>query len=128
MPRGTVLVTGGTGAIGGHVARWLAGRGARRSGAGQPVRPGRGWCGRAGRGLAAAGTGVERGRLRLAHGREVAGLLARVAAGGPPLTAVIHAAGVLDDGVLDALDPARLAAVLAAKAAARPPGRADRRP
>ncbi|MET1075454.1 MAG: type I polyketide synthase, partial [Umezawaea sp.] len=27
-PRGTVLVTGGTGALGGHVARWLAGSGA----------------------------------------------------------------------------------------------------
>ncbi|MFG2142561.1 beta-ketoacyl reductase [Streptomyces sp. NPDC048650] len=27
-PRGTVLVTGGTGALGGHVARWLAGNGA----------------------------------------------------------------------------------------------------
>ena len=30
VPGGTVLVTGGTGAIGGHVARWLAGRGAPR--------------------------------------------------------------------------------------------------
>ncbi|MDI5967339.1 SDR family NAD(P)-dependent oxidoreductase [Streptomyces sp. SL54] len=29
-PRGTVLVTGGTGALGGHVARWLAGNGASR--------------------------------------------------------------------------------------------------
>ncbi|WP_086824400.1 type I polyketide synthase [Allokutzneria sp. NRRL B-24872] len=27
-PRGTVLITGGTGALGGHVARWLAGAGA----------------------------------------------------------------------------------------------------
>ncbi|KJK33012.1 KR domain-containing protein, partial [Saccharothrix sp. ST-888] len=27
-PRGTVLVTGGTGALGGQVARWLAGNGA----------------------------------------------------------------------------------------------------
>ena len=27
-PRGTVLVTGGTGALGAHVARWLAGDGA----------------------------------------------------------------------------------------------------
>ena len=29
-PRGTVLVTGGTGALGGHVARWAASRGAPR--------------------------------------------------------------------------------------------------
>src|SRR6266508_4414841 len=27
-PSGTVLLTGGTGAVGGHVARWLAGSGA----------------------------------------------------------------------------------------------------
>ena len=36
MPSGTVLVTGGTGALGGHVARWLAG-----GGAGQVVLAGR---------------------------------------------------------------------------------------
>ena len=30
VPGGTVLITGGTGAIGGHVARWLTGRGAPR--------------------------------------------------------------------------------------------------
>ncbi|WP_370156091.1 type I polyketide synthase, partial [Streptacidiphilus sp. EB129] len=29
-PRGTVLITGGTGALGGHVARWLAANGATR--------------------------------------------------------------------------------------------------
>ncbi|MGB3440118.1 MAG: beta-ketoacyl synthase N-terminal-like domain-containing protein, partial [Actinophytocola sp.] len=30
VPSGAVLVTGGTGGLGGHVARWLAGRGVRR--------------------------------------------------------------------------------------------------
>ncbi|WP_158756603.1 SDR family NAD(P)-dependent oxidoreductase, partial [Streptomyces sp. NRRL S-475] len=29
-PRGTVLITGGTGGLGGHLARWLAGEGAAR--------------------------------------------------------------------------------------------------
>ncbi|PAZ11416.1 polyketide synthase, partial [Streptomyces sp. SA15] len=29
-PRGTVLITGGTGGVGGHLARWLAGEGAAR--------------------------------------------------------------------------------------------------
>src|SRR5207344_2437208 len=35
-----------------------------------------------------------------------------------PLGAVIHAAGVLDDGVIEALDPERLQRVFAPKAAA----------
>ena len=33
-----------------------------------------------------------------------------------PLTGVVHAAGVLDDGVISALEPGRLDAVLPAKA------------
>ena len=48
-PRGTVLITGGTGAIGGHVARWAAGRGRGAGAACQPVRPGRARRGGAGR-------------------------------------------------------------------------------
>jgi acyl carrier protein len=48
----------------------------------------------------------------------LAAVLDRIAAGGPPLTAVVHAAGIADDGVLDRLDGARLASVLAAKATA----------
>ncbi|MEK8104513.1 acyltransferase domain-containing protein [Micromonospora sp. M12] len=50
QPRGTVLVTGGTGALGGHVARWLARAGRRTC---CSPRAGRG---RARRGRAARGT------------------------------------------------------------------------
>ena len=52
------------------------------------------------------------------NGRRVAGLLARIGADRPAADRGLHTAGVLDDGVLDRLDAARLAAVLAAKAAA----------
>ncbi|WP_035870486.1 type I polyketide synthase [Kitasatospora cheerisanensis] len=112
--RGTVLVTGGTGGVGSHTARWLAGQGAERL-----LLVSR-------RGAEAPGADALRAELA-ALGAEVAfaacdvadpAALAELIAGIParyPLSAVVHAAGVLDDGVLDALDPARLAVVLRAK-------------
>ncbi|MGC9443136.1 SDR family NAD(P)-dependent oxidoreductase, partial [Streptomyces sp. WG5] len=112
--KGTVLVTGGTGGVGSHTARWLAGQGAERL-----LLVSR-------RGADAPGADALRAELT-ALGAEVAFAacdiadpvaLAALVAGIParyPLSAVIHAAGVLDDGVLDALDPARLAVVLRAK-------------
>ena len=116
VPRGSVLVTGGTGAVGGHLARWLAGQGAPRvvlAGRSGPAAPGA--AARAAD-LATAGTGAEVIACDVGVRGDVAGLLARIAAGGPPLSAVMHTAGVLDDGVLDALGPERLTSVLAAKA------------
>ena len=81
---GTVLITGGTGTLGGLVARHLAATGrAGHAGAGQPVRPGRARRGRAGRG---PGRGRRRGaggRLRRRRPGALAGLLARVPAGAP---------------------------------------------
>ncbi|MFE7558116.1 type I polyketide synthase [Kitasatospora sp. NPDC057500] len=112
--QGTVLVTGGTGGVGSHTARWLAGQGAERL-----LLVSR-------RGAEAPGADALRAELT-GLGAEVAfaacdvadpAALAALVAGIParyPLSAVIHAAGVLDDGVLDALDPARLAVVLRAK-------------
>jgi pimaricinolide synthase PimS2 len=92
-PAGSVLVTGGTGAIGGHVARWLAARSApslilaSRSGPGAP-----GAAALAAE-LAGTGTGVAIFACDAASRPALAGLLARAAADGPPLTAVFHAAG-----------------------------------
>ncbi|WP_344185730.1 SDR family NAD(P)-dependent oxidoreductase, partial [Streptantibioticus ferralitis] len=114
-PDGTVLVTGGTGALGGHVARWLA-----RSGAKHLVLTSR-------RGPDAPGAAELRAELNelgadvtiaacdAADREALAGLLAAIPADSP-LTAVVHAAGVLDDGVLDALTPDRFATVLGPKA------------
>ena len=108
-PRGTVLVTGGPGRSAGTLARWLAGRGAPRvvlaSRSGPAARAGRGVAA----GLAAAGTAAGVVACDMADRAAVAGLLAWIGAGGPPLTAVLHAAGVLDDGMLDGLTTARLA-------------------
>ncbi|WP_434101144.1 type I polyketide synthase, partial [Streptomyces malaysiensis] len=110
-PSGTVLVTGGTGALGRHVARWLA-----AEGAGHVVLAGR-------RGGDAPG---------------VAELCAELTAGGVTATAVscdirdraalaelldrcspdavVHAAAVVDDTTLDGLTPHRVDQVLRTKA------------
>ncbi|MFD0352413.1 SDR family NAD(P)-dependent oxidoreductase [Streptomyces sp. NPDC127110] len=113
-PRGTVLVTGGTGALGGHVARWLAEagadhlllvsrRGADAPGAAELVD-----------GLSALGAEVTLAACDVSDEDALAALLAAVPAE-HPLTAVVHTAGVLDDGVLSALTPAQLTGVLAGK-------------
>ncbi|MFE3695410.1 SDR family NAD(P)-dependent oxidoreductase, partial [Streptomyces sp. NPDC059129] len=115
--RGTVLITGGTGGVGSHTARWLAGQGAQRL-----LLVSR-------RGAHAPGADELRTELT-ALGVEVAFAACDVADRAAlealvsdiptkhPLTAVVHAAGVLDDGVLDALNPARLALSLRAKLSA----------
>ncbi|WP_040590025.1 type I polyketide synthase, partial [Sciscionella marina] len=115
-PRGTVLVTGGTGAVGGHVGRWLAGRTAdrvvltSRSGAGADGVP------VLAADLAHRGTTVEMIACDTAERAQVAGLLDRVAATGPALSTVLHAAGVGRGGSVADITVADLAEVTQAKA------------
>ncbi|WP_458643543.1 type I polyketide synthase [Streptomyces sp. NC-S4] len=114
-PAGTTLVTGGTGALGAHVARWLAENGAEhliltsRRGADAPGADG------LRDELTALGARVTLAACDMADRDAVAALLASVPAD-QPLTAVVHTAGVLDDGVIDGLTPERFATVLAPKA------------
>ena len=115
-PSGSVLITGGTGAIGGHVARWLAGRGAERV-----VLTSRSGIRATGAvalaaELAAAGTTVNVVAGDVSRRDDVSALLQWISRTGPQLSAVMHTAGVVDNGVIDRLDAARLAPVLAAKA------------
>ncbi|THC40724.1 type I polyketide synthase [Streptomyces sp. A1499] len=117
-PRGTVLVTGGTGALGAHVARWLAGRGAehllltsRRGPAAEGADELRAE-------LTALGARVTLAACDAADRNALADVLASVPAEFP-LTAVVHAAGIERSAVLadlDADDLTEFADVLAAKA------------
>ncbi len=115
-PRGTVLITGGTGAIGKHTARWLADRGAGRLVLASRSGPAAAGVAELAASLAESGSQVEIIRCDSAERADLAGVIDRIAAAGPPLTAVLHTAGVLDDGVLDGLDTDKLAGALAAKA------------
>jgi len=115
-PEGTVLITGGLGTLGGLLARHLvAERGVRHL-----VLLGR-------RGGQTPGASELRGELEELGARvavvaadaadraALAAVLAEVPAE-HPLTAVVHAAGTVDDGVIGSLTDGRLDAVLRSKA------------
>jgi polyketide synthase 12 len=112
---GTVLITGGTGMAGAALARHVVGRyGVRRvvlaSRAGELAEGTAGLVAE----LSEAGARVQVVACDVTD-RQV---LAELLAGLPeeyPLTAVIHAAGVLDDGVVGSLSAERMDAVLAPK-------------
>ncbi|MGW7824682.1 SDR family NAD(P)-dependent oxidoreductase, partial [Streptomyces puniciscabiei] len=115
-PDGTVLITGGTGGLGGELARHLV----TRHGVRHLLLASRG--GEAAPGadalhaeLTAAGASVTVAACDVADAGAVDALLAAVPAE-HPLTAVVHTAGALDDGVLSALSPERISAVLRPKA------------
>jgi acyl transferase domain-containing protein/NADPH:quinone reductase-like Zn-dependent oxidoreductase/acyl carrier protein len=115
-PDGTVLVTGGTGTLGGLVARHLVTRhGVRhllltsRQG---PQAPG---AAELRDDLAALGATVTVTACDVGDRSRLGEVLAAVP-GAHPLTGVVHCAGVLDDGMVDALTPGHLARVLQPKA------------
>jgi acyl transferase domain-containing protein/acyl carrier protein len=111
---GTVLVTGGTGALGGHVARWLA-----QAGAGHLLLTSR--RGQSAPGatelteqLRALGTRVTIAAVDVADRDALAALLATLPAEFP-LRAVVHTAAVLDDGLVAGLTLEQIDRVLRVK-------------
>jgi acyl transferase domain-containing protein/acyl carrier protein len=112
--RGTALITGGTGGLGAHIARWLARSGAQRlllvsrrgphaPGAPELVEE-----------LAALGAHADAVACDVADRQQLVELLAAVPAE-HPLGAVVHAAGVPRSGRLDALTRAGLGQALTPK-------------
>jgi NADPH:quinone reductase-like Zn-dependent oxidoreductase/acyl carrier protein len=114
-PDATYLITGGTGAIGQHLARWLAARGARslvlvsRTGdspAASALRAD----------LEAQGARVLIAATDISRPGAVEALLERLRnEAWPPLGGVIHAAGINDDGVLAQQRWSRFSGVLGTK-------------
>ncbi|WFB10707.1 SDR family NAD(P)-dependent oxidoreductase [Streptomyces sp. LX-29] len=115
-PEGTVLITGGTGALGSALARHLVvEHGVRRL-----LLVGRRGPDAAGAealaaGLTGLGAQVTVAACDVGDRTALARLLASVPAE-HPLTAVVHAAAVVDDAVIEGLTPERVEAVLRAKA------------
>ncbi|WP_245674512.1 type I polyketide synthase [Herbidospora cretacea] len=102
LPEGVIVITGGSGALAGLVARHLV----DVHGADDLL-----LVSRSGRGP--DGPGVRTAACDVTDRDALAALLA-----GENVAGVIHAAGVLDDGLVSALTPERLDAVLAAKVTA----------
>ncbi|WP_410641658.1 type I polyketide synthase [Amycolatopsis sp. lyj-346] len=93
-PRGTIVITGGTGALGGHTARWLAGRGAEHivllsrrgeqaDGAAELVAE-----------LSGLGVRAAVAACDVADRAAVAKLVDGLAEAGDPVRAVVHTAGI----------------------------------
>ncbi|HWN35115.1 MAG TPA: SDR family NAD(P)-dependent oxidoreductase, partial [Pseudonocardia sp.] len=115
-PRGSVLVTGGTGGVGGHVARWLAGRGAARLVLSSRSGPAAAGVAVLAAELAAAGAAVAVVAGDVGDRAEVTGLVGWIGATGPRLSSVLHAAGVGLGGPIEGMVVSELADVSQAKA------------
>ncbi|MER5407732.1 SDR family NAD(P)-dependent oxidoreductase [Streptomyces sp. NPDC002769] len=111
---GTVLITGGLGAVGRHIARLLAEHGVPRLLLTSRRGPDDPRADEATAELTALGAEVEIAACDVADAEALTGVLAQVTAESP-LRGVVHCAGVLADGVIADLTPERLARVLRPK-------------
>jgi NADP-dependent 3-hydroxy acid dehydrogenase YdfG/acyl carrier protein len=112
---GTYLITGGCGGLGLRTAQWLVAKGARclvligRSGAASSAAR------EAVAQLEQAGGRVIVARADVSNAADMQAVFKGIQASLPPVRGIIHAAGILDDGVLLRQDSERLRRVLAPK-------------
>ena len=115
-PEGTILITGGTGGLGALLARHLVEQGARRllliSRSGLKAQGARELKGS----LEELGAKVKVAACDVAQGAQLKRVIAQIPKA-HPLSAVIHTAGVIDDGVISSLDGERLKRVMDPKVA-----------
>ncbi|WP_414588369.1 type I polyketide synthase [Scytonema sp. PCC 10023] len=113
-PEGSYLITGGLGALGLQMAKWLADKGAKHlvlTGRRKPSETAQQTITQ----LEKAGVEVSVLLGDVSVKSDTARILEKVKASLPPLRGVIHAAGVLDDGVLQQMNWERFTKVMAPK-------------
>nr|VFJ59819.1 MAG: Acyl transferase domain-containing protein [Candidatus Kentron sp. DK] len=113
-PDSSYLITGGLGGLGLEVAKWMVAEGARHlalTGRSAPSTEAREIITE----LEAAGAEVRVIPTDISNRAQVVQLLGEIDKGMPPLAGIIHAAGVLDDGVLREQDMGRFEKVMAPK-------------
>jgi NAD(P)-dependent dehydrogenase (short-subunit alcohol dehydrogenase family)/acyl carrier protein len=110
----TYLISGGLGALGLKCASWMVDQGARHI-----ALAGRAYAGEKARevldSLRRKGTQIRVFRTDVSNKGQVSELVAGIASTMPPLRGIVHAAGVLDDGILLHQDWQRFARVMAPK-------------
>ncbi|WP_392476632.1 SDR family NAD(P)-dependent oxidoreductase [Nostoc sp. C110] len=114
VPEGSYLISGGLGALGLQLAQWLADKGAKHlvlTGRRQPSETAQQTITQ----IEQAGVEVSVLLGDISVKQDAASILAQVNASLPPLRGVIHAAGVLDDGVLQQMNWERFTKVMAPK-------------
>ncbi|WP_088239465.1 type I polyketide synthase, partial [Calothrix rhizosoleniae] len=110
----TYLITGGLGALGLHVAEWLVSKGAKNlvlTGRREPSLKAQEVIKK----LEHQGTQVLLYKAYVSQSEDVAQMLEVIQSSLPPLKGIIHAAGVLDDGLLQQMSSESLKKVMAPK-------------
>lgn len=114
-PDGSYLVTGGLSGFGLRAAQWLADKGARHLVLAGRAGPASEEARQAVAALRERGVRVMAQACDVTDADQLEALLAQVRADFPPLRGVIHAAVVIEDGLAQGADEARIARVLAPK-------------